>query len=477
MYFPKNFLWGGATAANQCEGAYLEDGKGLSIQDVLPKGFKVITEEPTPDNLKLKGIDYYHRYKEDIRLFAGMGFKVYRFSIAWSRIFPTGEEAEPNEAGLKFYDDVIAECHKYGIEPLITISHYETPLALARKYNGWSNRIMIDLYLKYCRVLFERYKGKVKYWITFNEINSILHQPFVSGAILTPKDQLSNQQLYQAIHYELVASAKAVQLAHSIDPAYKVGSMILAVTIYPLTPNPDDIIEVMQLDNEVYLFSDVQALGAYPYYAKRVFEEKGVQLEVSEEDREALTHTVDFVSFSYYSSNCAAADHSLGEPTGSNMVPTLKRNPYSKVSEWGWQIDPKGLRYTLNRLYSRYHKPLFIAENGLGANDTLVPDGRGSFTVEDDYRIRYMNDHLVQVSEAIHDGVEVLGYTSWGCIDLISCSTAEIKKRYGMIYVDLNSDGSGTLARYKKKSYEWYRRVIVSNGESLEPDPDKPIVL
>lgn len=295
MYFPRNFLWGGATAANQCEGAYLEDGKGLSIQDVLPKGFKVITEEPTPDNLKLKGIDYYHRYKEDIKLFAGMGFKVYRFSIAWSRIFPTGEEAQPNEAGLKFYDDVIDECHKYGIEPLITISHYETPLALARKYNGWSNRIMIDLYLKYCQVLFERYKGKVKYWITFNEINSILHQPFVSGAILTPKAQLSNQQLYQAIHYELVASAKAVQLAHSIDPEYKVGSMILAVTIYPLTPNPDDIIEVMELDNEVYLFSDVQALGAYPYYAKRVFEEKGVQLEISNEDREALTHTVDFV--------------------------------------------------------------------------------------------------------------------------------------------------------------------------------------
>ena len=477
MYFPRNFLWGGATAANQCEGAYLEDGKGLSIQDVLPKGFKVITEEPTPDNLKLKGIDYYHRYKEDIKLFAGMGFKVYRFSIAWSRIFPTGEEAQPNEAGLKFYDDVIDECHKYGIEPLITISHYETPLALARKYNGWSNRIMIDLYLKYCQVLFERYKGKVKYWITFNEINSILHQPFVSGAILTPKAQLSNQQLYQAIHYELVASAKAVQLAHSIDPEYKVGSMILAVTIYPLTPNPDDIIEVMELDNEVYLFSDVQALGAYPYYAKRVFEEKGVQLEISDEDREALTHTVDFVSFSYYSSNCAAADHSLGEPTGSNMVPTLKRNPYSKVSEWGWQIDPKGLRYTLNRLYSRYHKPLFIAENGLGANDTLVPDGHGSFTVEDDYRIRYMNDHLVQVSEALHDGVDVMGYTSWGCIDLISCSTAEIKKRYGMIYVDLNSDGSGTLERYKKKSYEWYRRVIESNGENLELDPEKPIVL
>lgn len=477
MKFPENFLWGGATAANQCEGAYLEDGKGLSIQDVLPKGFKVITEQPTPDNLKLKGIDYYHRYKEDIALFAGMGFKVYRFSIAWSRIFPTGEEAQPNEAGLRFYDQVIEECLRWGIEPLITISHYETPLALAKKYNGWVSREMIDLYLKYCQVLFQRYRGKVKCWITFNEINSILHQPFMSGAILTPKDQLTKQQLYQAIHHELVASAKAVELAHRIDPAYQVGAMILAVTIYPLTPNPDDIIEVMELDNEMYLFADVQALGEYPYYAQRIFDKQGVELDITPEDREALTHTVDFVSFSYYSSNCAAADHSLGEPTGSNMVPTLKRNPYSKVSEWGWQIDPKGLRYTLNRMYSRYHKPLFIAENGLGANDVLVPDGKGSFTVEDDYRIRYMNDHLVQVGEALRDGVDVMGYTSWGCIDLISCSTAEIKKRYGMIYVDLNNDGTGTLERYKKKSYDWYRQVIITNGQSLQEDPSQPIQL
>lgn len=464
MYFPRNFLWGGATAANQCEGAYLEDGKGLSIQDVLPKGFKVITEEPTPDNLKLKGIDYYHRYKEDIKLFAGMGFKVYRFSIAWSRIFPTGEEAQPNEAGLKFYDDVIDECHKYGIEPLITISHYETPLALARKYNGWSNRVMIDLYLKYCQVLFERYKGKVKYWITFNEINSILHQPFVSGAILTPKAQLSNQQLYQAIHYELVASAKAVQLAHSIDPEYKVGSMILAVTIYPLTPNPDDIIEVMELDNEVYLFSDVQALGAYPYYAKRVFEEKGVQLEISDEDREALTHTVDFVSFSYYSSNCAAADHSLGEPTGSNMVPTLKRNPYSKVSEWGWQIDPKGLRYSLIELYDRYRKPLMVVENGMGAKDVVEADG----SIHDPYRVEYFRQHISEMGKAIDEGVEMWGYTTWAPIDLISASTNQMSKRYGFIYVDQDDMGNGTLARSRKDSFYWYKKVIASNGEDLD---------
>ena len=467
MRFPDGFLWGGATAANQCEGAYDEDGKGLSIQDVLPKGFKVITDGPTPDNLKLRGIDHYHRYKEDIALFAEMGFKVYRFSIAWSRIFPTGEEATPNEAGLKFYEDLIDECLKYGIEPLITLSHYETPLALAKKYDGWRSRKMIDLYLKYCETVFNRYKGKVKYWLTFNEINSILHQPFMSGAILTPKEKLSKQDLYQAIHHELVASARAVKLAHDTDPGYKVGAMVLAVTIYPLTSNPDDLIKVMELNDDYYLFSDVQARGEYPYFTKRLFAADNIHLDITDEDRQALKHTVDFISFSYYSSNCACADPTKGEPSGSNMTPGLRRNPYSKVTEWGWQIDPQGLRYTLNRLYARYQKPLFIAENGLGANDELIDDGKGGKTVIDDYRIKYMNDHLVQVGKAIQDGVEVMGYTAWGCIDLISCSTAEIKKRYGMIYVDLNSDGSGTMERYRKKSFDWYKNVIATNGGTL----------
>lgn len=467
MRFPEKFLWGGATAANQCEGAYNEDGKGLSIQDVLPKGFKLITDEPTADNLKLKGIDYYHRFKEDIRLFAEMGFKVYRFSIAWSRIYPTGEEEQPNEAGLRFYDEVIDECLKYGIEPLVTISHYETPLALAKKYNGWADRRLIDLYVKYCRTLFERYKKKVKYWITFNEINSIIHQPFMSGAILTPKEQLTQQDLYQAIHHELVASARAVKLAHELMPQAMIGCMILAVTIYPLTPNPDDIIEVMKLERNTYLFADVQVRGEYPAYAKRIFEENDIHLNITNQDKEDLKNVIDFVSFSYYSSNCASADPTKGEPTGSNMTTNLKRNPYSKVSEWGWQIDPQGLRYTLNRFYDRYQKPLFIVENGLGANDELIMQTDGSYTVEDDYRIQYMNDHLIQVSEAIKDGVDVLGYTAWGCIDLVSCSTAEMKKRYGFIYVDLGNDGIGSMQRYKKKSFDWYKNVIATNGESL----------
>ena len=465
--FRKDFLWGGATAANQCEGAYDEDGKGLSIQDVLPHGFGPYTEGPTSDNLKLKGIDHYHRFREDIALFAEMGFKVYRFSIAWSRIFPEGEEDTPNEAGLRFYDAVLDECEKYGIEPLVTISHYETPLALAKKYNGWTSRKMIDLYLKYCKVLFERYKGRVRYWITFNEINSILRQPFMSGAIMTPKDQLSQSDLYQAMHYELVASALAVKMAHEIDPENQVGCMVVGITVYPLTPNPDDILKVMEIDNDLYFFLDIQARGAYPYFAERRFAEQGIRIEITDEDREALKHTSDFIAFSYYSSNCATCDPTLGEPSRSNMTPELRKNPYSQVSDWGWQIDPKGLRYTLNRLYARYQKPLFVAENGLGARDVLVPDGNGSFTVEDDYRIAYMKAHIEQMKEAVKDGVDVLGYTAWGCIDLISCSTAEIDKRYGFIYVDLNSDGSGTLERYRKKSFDWYKKVIASNGEDL----------
>lgn len=466
MSFPKNFLWGGATAANQCEGAYNEDGKGLSIQDVLPKGFSVITEQPTADNLKLKGIDHYHRYREDIALFAEMGFKVYRFSIAWSRIFPNGDDLEPNEKGLQFYDRILDECEKYGIEPLVTISHYETPLNLARKYNGWADRRMIDFYLRYCRVLFERYKGRIRYWITFNEINSVLRQPFMSGAIMTPKEKLSNQQLYQAMHHELVASAKATRLAHEIDPENRVGCMVVGITVYPLTPNPDDIQKVFALDNDLYLFLDVHARGAYPYFAARRFRELGVELEITEDDRQALKNTVDYIAFSYYSSNCATADPTKGEPCRSNMTPELRKNPYLKVTDWGWQIDPQGLRYTLNRLYARYQKPLFVAENGMGARDTLVPGGPDGMTVEDDYRILYMREHIRQMEQAIEDGVEVLGYTAWGCIDLISCSTAEIDKRYGMIYVDLNSDGSGTMKRYRKKSFDWYKAVISSNGEN-----------
>lgn len=465
LAFPKGFLWGGAAAANQFEGAYLEDGKGLSIQDVLPKGgFGGITDGPTSDNLKLEGIDFYHRYKEDIALLAGMGFKIFRTSIAWSRIFPLGDELEPNEAGLRFYENVIEECAKYGIEVMFTLSHYETPLHLAKTYNGWTNRKMITFYERYVTTVFKRFKGKVKYYLTFNEINSVIHAPFMSGGIMSPKEELTKQDIYQAIHFELVASALATKRCHEIDPEAKVGCMILGIPNYPLTPHPNDILATMNKDRESFIFSDVHVNGEYPFYAQRYFEENGITLQITDEDREILKNTVDFISFSYYMSACESAE--VQEKGEGNLLLGVK-NPYLKESEWGWQIDPQGLRVMLNVFYERYKKPLFISENGLGAIDELVADEQGNLTVQDDYRITYLQEHLVQVAEAIKDGVEVMGYTSWGCIDMVSASTAEMKKRYGYIYVDRHNDGTGSLKRYKKKSYDWYRKVIETNGEAL----------
>ena len=468
MAFPKDFLWGGAVAANQCEGAYNEDGKGIDIQDIMPRGIKgAPTAEPTADNMKLVGIDFYHRYKEDVKLFAEMGFKVFRTSIAWSRIYPHGDDAEPNEKGLQFYDDLFAECHKYGIEPLVTISHYETPLHLAKKYNGWISHDLIGFYERYVRTIFTRYKGKVKYWLTFNEINSVLHAPLMSGGIMTPLAELSKSDLYQACHHELVASALATKIGHEIDPQAQIGCMVLSMPTYPLTPKPDDVIAAMQANNLNDFFGDMHVRGVYPGYMKRYFRENGITIKTTPEELALLKeHTVDFVSFSYYVSICETADKSKIKGEG-NLIGGVK-NPYLQESEWGWQIDPQGLRFVLNRFYNRWQKPLFIVENGLGAKDELVDDGKGGKTVNDDYRIAYLNDHLVQVGEAIEDGVPVMGYTTWGCIDLVSASTAQLAKRYGFIYVDRHDDGSGTLARYRKKSFWWYKDVIASNGESLK---------
>ena len=465
--FPKGFLWGGATAANQFEGAYNEDGKGLSVQDVTPQGgFGPITEEPTEDNLKLKGIDFYHRYKEDIALFAEMGFKVFRLSIAWSRIFPKGDELEPNEAGLAFYDRVFDELEKYGIEPLVTLSHYETPLHLAREYNGWANRDLISFYERYVRTVFERFQHRVKYWLTFNEVNSVLHAPFMSGGIVTPPEELSQQDLYQAVHHELVASALATKIAHEINPEMKVGCMVLAMPAYPMTSHPLDQLAVRQFENQNYLFSDIHVRGKYPNYIKRYFKDNNIEIQFADGDEELLlNHTVDFISFSYYMS--VAQAHNPEEYTsGKGNIMGGITNPYLEASEWGWQIDPVGLRLVLNDFYDRYQLPLFIVENGLGAKDELV-EGPNGPTVEDDYRIDYLQKHLVQVGEAVKDGVEVMGYTTWGCIDLVSASTAEMSKRYGFIYVDRHDDGTGTLARYKKKSFDWYKEVIATNGEKL----------
>lgn len=464
--FPDGFLWGGATAANQIEGAYDEDGKGYSVQDVMPRGISgPRSERPTPDNLKLVGIDHYHRYAEDIALFAEMGFSVYRFSIAWSRIFPNGDETEPNEAGLAFYDRVLDELEKHGIEPLVTISHYETPLHLAEQYGGWTNRALIGFYERYARTLFERFGSRVKYWLTFNEINSLLHAPFMSGGIPIPEGGVPEQQLYQAMHHELVASARATRIAREVAPEAKVGCMVLSMPIYPLSPSPDDAVAVMTADHGNLVYGDVHTRGAYPGYFLRTLREKGIELDITDEDRDDLTNTVDFVSFSYYMSIAETADpEKRGSGEGNIMggVP----NPTLEASEWGWQIDPVGLRLVLNQFWDRWQKPLFIVENGLGARDQLV-EVDGEKTVVDDYRIQYLNDHLVQVGEALEDGVDVLGYTSWGCIDIVSASTAQLSKRYGFIYVDRNDDGTGSLDRYRKKSFHWYADVIRTNGASL----------
>ncbi len=478
MAFKDNFLWGGAVAANQCEGGWNADGKGVSCADICtggsyqkPKRITPVLEEGTfyPSH---EAIDFYHRYKEDIALFAEMGFKVFRFSIAWTRIFPTGEGTEPNEAGLQFYDNVIDECLKYGIEPLITISHYEVPFALTQKYNGWADRKVIGFFLTYCEVIFKRYKGKVKYWLTFNEINvgsSGLGNLFSLGILNEGTTNFANQvdipQIrFQGLHHQFVASAKAVKLAHEIDNAYQVGCMVAFGTTYPLTCNPSDVLE-NQRHNRIqnWFCSDVQVRGEYPSYMNRYFEENGIHIVMEEGDKEALkAGCVDFYSFSYYMSCCATQDEDKKRTEG-NIFGGIA-NPYLKASDWGWQIDPQGLHYTLNELYDRYRIPLMVVENGLGAYDKIEADG----SIQDDYRIDYLRKHIEQMHEAVLDGVDLMGYTPWGCIDLVSASTGEMAKRYGFVYVEKYDDGSGDFSRRKKKSFDWYKKVISSNGRDLD---------
>ena len=426
--FPKGFLWGGATAANQCEGAWQADGKGLATVDVTPFGpdrFPVATgymEMLGCDDAHFypshEAIDLYHHYKEDIALFAEMGFKCFRLSIAWTRILPNGDDAQPNEAGLAFYDSIFDECHKYGIEPLVTICHFDTPIALIKKYGGWKDRRMVDAYVHYCEVLFDRFKGKVKYWLTFNEINMLLHLSFTGAGLVFYPGENVEQVKYQA-------------------------------------------------DRDNYFFTDVQVRGAYPVWAKKRMERAGVQLHTqSEDDRTLQEGTVDFVSFSYYSSRCITVDKELmaAENAEGNAVSASVKNPYLKASEWGWAIDPVGLRVTLNTIYDRYEKPMFIVENGLGAVDTVEPDG----SIHDSYRIDYLRAHIEEMEKAINeDGLPLMGYTTWGPIDLVSASTGEMKKRYGFIYVDKDNDGNGTLARSRKDSFYWYKKVIASDGEDL----------
>ncbi|WP_430215610.1 glycoside hydrolase family 1 protein [Niallia taxi] len=461
--FPEGFLWGGAVAANQLEGAYKADGKGLSTADVSPYGIMSPPDESmTAYNLYHDGIDFYHKYKEDIALFAEMGFKAFRLSIAWTRIFPNGDETEPNEKGLAFYDNLFDELKKYNIEPVVTISHYEMPLALVKNYGGWKNRKVVEFYEHFARTVFTRYKDKVKYWMTFNEINVILHAPFTGGGLLFEEGENQKNAQYQGAHHQFIASALAVKAGHEIIPGSHIGCMIASMVTYPYTSKPEDMFAAMQQDRQTLFFSDVQARGSYPGYMKRFFRDNNIEIVMEEGDEQLLKDgTVDYIGFSYYMSFVASTDPEHQKTSG-NLLEGVK-NPYLASSEWGWQIDPKGLRIVLNQLHDRYQKPLFIVENGLGAVDTLSTDG----TVEDDYRIDYLQSHLEEVREAIEDGVELIGYTSWGPIDLVSASTAELRKRYGYIYVDRDSEGKGTNNRIKKKSFHWYKEVIETNGESL----------
>ncbi len=477
--FRSDFLWGGATAANQYEGGWDEDGKGPSVADMCTNGSHTSPKRITASFEEgvlypsREATDFYHHYEEDIRLFAEMGFKCFRLSIAWTRIFPTGMEEEPNEAGLAFYDKVFDQCKKYKIEPLVTISHYEMPYALVEKYNGWESRECIDCFLNYCKVIFDRYQNKVTYWLTFNEINtgtmpmgSVLSLGTVKGYTGTMIGFPDKPQVrFQALHHQFVASAKAVKLAHEQYPQFLMGNMIAFITSYPFTCNPDDMLEAqkkMQMNN--WFCSDVQVRGAYPFYADRYFEENHIHISMEPEDEQILKEgTVDFYTFSYYMSNCVAKAPDEKDKIGGNLIGGLK-NPYLKASDWGWQIDPKGLRYTLNEIYDRYRIPMMVVENGLGAYDKEGEDG----IVHDTYRIDYLREHIKQMKEAVADGVDLMGYTPWGCIDLVSASTGEMAKRYGFIFVDKYDDGTGTLARKKKESFGWYQKVIASNGEDLE---------
>lgn len=464
--FPEGFLWGGTIAANQIEGAYLEGGKGLSIADIMPDGVAgPPSDVPVARNLKLEGIDFFHRYAEDIALFAQMGFSVLRLSIGWSRIFPNGDELVPNEEGLAFYDRVFDELEAHGIEPIVTISHYETPLHLAKKYGGWADRRLIGFYERFAKVLFERYGGRARYWIPFGEINMLPAHPVLAGAILAPREDLSSTHIWQACINQLLASAIAVEVARQLAPAARVGSMIIGLPIYPLTPDPADQLAAMEMERRSLFFTDTAVRGQIPPYMDRFFRENGVSVELTEQDRQLLAdNKAAFVAFSYYMSTCESADRNKYSTAEGNGLRGIS-NPTLERSQWGWQIDPQGLRLFLNKLYDRYQMPLFVVENGLGARDELV-EVDGELTVIDDYRIEYLARHIEQVAEAIDDGVEVLGYATWGPIDLVSASTSQMSKRYGFIYVDRNDDGSGSLERYKKKSFEWYRQVIASNGLS-----------
>lgn len=473
--FKENFLWGGAVAAHQLEGGWQDGGKGVSVADVMTVGAHGVPRRITDGVLEgenypnHEAIDFYGRYKEDVKLFAELGLKCFRTSIAWTRIFPKGDETEPNEAGLQFYDALFDECLKYGIEPVITLSHFEMPYHLVTEYGGWKNRKMIDFFARFAEICFTRYKDKVKYWMTFNEINNQANYkedfaPFTNSGLRFEAGDDREKIMYQAAHYELVASAKTIEIGHKINSDFEIGCMIAMVPIYPYSCSPSDMMAATVAMQRRYWFTDVHCKGRYPSYMKAYFDRKQFNLDITAEDEAQLTKgTVDYIGFSYYMS-FAVKDHDKGPAFDYDEANDLVENPYVKASDWGWQIDPTGLRYAMNWFNDRYELPLFIVENGFGAIDEIADDGE----IHDEYRIDYLREHIEAMQEAvIYDGIDLMGYTPWGFIDLVSAGTGEMKKRYGFIYVDKDNEGAGTLDRSKKDSFHWFQKVIASNGDKL----------
>ncbi|CEM62558.1 6-phospho-beta-glucosidase [Treponema phagedenis] len=475
----KDFLWGGAVAAHQLEGAWNEGNKGPSVVDVMTAGGqgkpRIITDE-IEDGVfypNHEAIDFYHRYKDDIKLFAEMGLKCFRTSIAWSRIYPKGIEEEPNEEGLQFYDDLFDELRKYNIEPVITITHFEMPLYLAKEYGGFRDRKVIDYFVKFAETVFKRYKNKVTYWMTFNEINNMMDYSnpiflWTNVGVRVKDGENPKEIMYKSAHHVLLASALAVAKGKEINKNFKIGAMLSFVPIYPLTANPADIMLAEELIRKRYFFGDVQIRGCYPNYALKEFERENITIGIMPGDEEILQNgKVDYLGFSYYMSNTVSAEAKAPDADTVNIhgqLPFQVKNPYIKESDWGWAIDPIGLRYALNVLYDRYQIPLFIVENGFGAVDTLTEDGQ----ILDDDRIAYLEAHIKEMKKAVeYDGVNLIGYTPWGIIDLVSFTTGEMKKRYGMIYVDRDNEGKGTMERKLKKSFHWYKQIIATNAEAL----------
>lgn len=481
--FPDDFLWGVAIAANQAEGAFDEGGKGLSQSDVIPHRAPTdyanlehlmrvteteiaaaVAEKGTAGYPKRYGVDFYHRWESDLELLAELGIKSFRTSIAWSRIFPNGDDEQPNEEGLAFYERLFTRLRELDIEPVVTLSHYEMPLHLVTAYGGWENREVVGFFERYAETVLTRYAGLVDYWLTFNEINSTLFEPFTGAGILEREAEKTQQRAFQALHHQFLASALATKRAHEVSPSARVGCMLARMTFYPATCAPDDVLAAQHANEMNLFFTDVHVRGEYPGLVRRHWAEEGIAVAMEPGDAELLLeHTVDFVAFSYYMSMVAAANPEEHGASAGNLMGGV-RNPYLEASEWGWQIDPKGLRHTMRDFWSRYQLPLFIVENGLGAVDTVAEDGM----VHDDGRIDYHRQHLIQLREAIADGVQVLGYTAWGGLDIISFSTSQMSKRYGFIHVDQDDDGNGTLARTPKKSFGWYQQVIASNGDALD---------